>query len=374
MNVDKDLLEKDVNDQNDQKQEKDVNDQNDQKQKEDGPVANALYMLTGLIVLVWVLVGVFKLGSMAIDFVMGLLPASAPATMFTDDVRLKNSKITDLEADTLIISGVEDWEVLDYYDKLVKLSLKGSCAVFDAENKKVLIEPGKFKDFGCIEDGVVTATTDSLLQFVDLKGKVLLSTRFLYEDNKDAGFDGGDYCIIKSRNGYTGVIDKRGKWSVMPMYNEISELGFDTDGKRFLVYTNNNKSGVITHDGKILLNPKYDKIMYCNGVIEACVSDSVSSLFNIDGQLLSDCYLNYVQPLAYAKDGGRIAPLRTFENLCSQIGLVAQDGTIVLRPIFERIEAIDDDLYLCITQARKDTVFFDAKGDYFKRHSICIDL
>lgn len=60
-----------------------------------------------------------------------------------------------------------------------------------------------------------------------------------------------------------------------------------------------------------------------------------------------------------------IARLRAYTAGDNYDGLMTRDGHIVTKPLYENIEAIGDDLYLC-TVSNEDKVVLNGKGEIVK--------
>lgn len=159
------------------------------------------------------------------------------------------------------------------------------------------------------------------------------------------------YCPMSDDKGSIGLIDKTGKWVVAPIYDMITPTS-----SNYWVVMKATKYGILSDSLKnILPCNKYYAFVTKDKEIDVIDSDNVNRIYNLNGTIKIDvacCKSNKLtyeeglnsennEPmLAYAK-------CKSYSNGNGKEGLLGIDGKPITKPIYNNIEAIENDLYLC---------------------------
>lgn len=94
--------------------------------------------------------------------------------------------------------------------------------------KRLFASQGKdlqeYDNVSFFSEGLAAVEQDGKVGFVDLKGNVVIPCQFLsrwIHNLKSIVFQNG-YCIMRGRDGNLGVIDKKGRWVIQPIYFDVS--------------------------------------------------------------------------------------------------------------------------------------------------------
>ena len=177
--------------------------------------------------------------------------------------------------------------LLDRQEGLTSFETKKETVVFDTANKIVLRLDSSFKINGFFYKGRIEfETPEKQEKYFDITGKWFSFEEFLISD-----FSEGEKFRIRHRHGKSGLIDRKGIYILKPEYdwNELKEIKTDTFLIRkngffifsppsepreikdvdnvvysgyegLLFFEKNEKTGIITSNGNIIVPAKYDEI------------------------------------------------------------------------------------------------------------------
>lgn len=147
--------------------------------------------------------------------------------------RLVNSvdeKITDALTAKDEVDGMKVDETRQQERDSIALYRKGKKWGFYNLNtgKRLFTSLGKdlqeFDNVSFFSEGLAAVEQDGKVGFVDMKGNVVIPCQFLsrwIHNLKSIVFQNG-YCVMRGRDGNLGVIDKKGRWVIQPIYFDVS--------------------------------------------------------------------------------------------------------------------------------------------------------
>ena len=267
-------------------------------------------------------------------------------------------------------------------DTLICFSKHGKRGYFNMKDGKVVVEP-KYGHAWIFSDGVAAVEEDGKIKFIDGTGKVVLDANINYDSSTDDYvFHGGYLVATNEDDGKSGLIDKSGKLVLEKVYDDIDP----SNNLDFWRICKDDKCAVYDKDMNVIL-PFIDGWVYLTDkCIAVTMSDHTMRMYDYDGSLINDFCINAVCSLEYEKDEilyhtvtihdvddepaeqsyesyhpKATARLRRYTAGDGFGGLMTPDGHIITMPLYEEIEAIGYDTYLC-TVSNGDKVIVDGKG------------
>ena len=197
----------------------------------------------------------------------------------------------------------------------------------------------------------------------------------------------GGYCVVNTDDGeLCGLMDKKGNL-VLPM-----EYRFICPSNDFTMWVliKDEEQAVVDSKMKPIFALKGGSIHIGEGTIDVTLPDHTMRKYDKDGTLINDFCISSVRMLDYEEDEivhwektvkdeddniveeqieyyhpKATARLRAYIAGDGYEGLMTADGRIVTMPLYEDIEAIAYDLYLCSSTYR-DKVIVNGKGEIVK--------
>ena len=267
-------------------------------------------------------------------------------------------------------------------DSLICFSNGKKRGYFSKNTGKVVVEP-KYTHAWIFSEGLASVEKDGVINFIDGSGKVVLDLDFPYFHGMDDYVFHGGYCVVYGDGQDTyGLIDKTGKTVLPCIYNWISpsdyvEMWCLKKGKEMAVLDKQLQPVIPFMEGNIYVS---------NSTIDVTMPDHTMRKYNMRGELINDFYISNVYRLEYEKDEilYRIitqenddenseryveayhpkvtARLRAYTAGGGFMGLMTAEGHVVTMPLYENIEALNNDLYLCTT-TNSDKIVVNGKGE-----------
>ena len=274
-------------------------------------------------------------------------------------------------------------------DSLVCFSDGKKRGYFSKNTGKVIIEP-QYDHAWVFSDGLASVEKDGQINFIDGTGKVVINCKLAYYQHMIGYVFHGGYCVVygDKSEGY-GLIDKTGK-TVMPF--EYSDIQPSTNAEMWVI-TKNGQSAALDKYLRTVIPLTKCSMDIGNKTINMTMPDHTIRKYDLQGELINDFYVKQVRMLEYEKDevlyrdiktkevdecGETVetvkseswhpmatAYLRAYEAGDGRYGLMAPDGRIVTMPLYDEIQAIANDRYLC-TCNRDDKVVVNGKGEIVK--------
>lgn len=271
-------------------------------------------------------------------------------------------------------------------DSLICFSNGKKRGYFSKNTGRVVIEP-KYGHAWIFSDGLASVEENGYIKFIDATGKVVIDKKMAYVPEKDGYVFHGGYCIVTTDDGERfGLMDKTGKM-VLPM--EYSYIYSTSDFENWFVQKG-DEMALLDKELKPILPLKEWTISIAEGTVNVTMPDHTIRKYDMQGTLINDFYMVNVRMLEYEKDeivykdqkesvGAEYteeeqlnyyhpmatARLRAYVAGDYYEGLMTADGRLVTMPIYQDIEAIGYDLYLCST-TNNDKVIVNGRGNIVK--------
>lgn len=267
-------------------------------------------------------------------------------------------------------------------DSLVCFSTGRKRGYFNKNTGRVVIEP-KYDHAWVFSDGLASVEEGGYIKFIDGTGKVVIDKKMAYIPHMEGYVFHSGYCVVDTDDGeQCGLIDKKGN-IVLPF--EYSYIRPTNDFKLWRIQKD-DMEGVLDSCLKPMIPLSVCSIYIGDGTIDKTLPDHTILKFDMEGNLIDDCYITCFRMLEYEKeeivyrknvladdsDGDweeedsyhpkATARLRVYIAGNQYEGLMTADGHRVTKPLYENIQAIAYDLYLCTT-TNYDKVIVNGKGE-----------
>ena len=276
----------------------------------------------------------------------------------------------------------------EYEDSLVCFSNGRKRGYFNKSTGNVVVQP-KYDHAWVFSEGLAAVDDAGIIKFIDTTGKTVIDTNTPhFPDHSGYVFHNG-YCVMPTNDGeHYGLIDTAGKM-VVPM--EYDMVYPDNDYEHWLIVKGQER-GVLDKDLNVTLPLMSCKSIYIgDGTIDVVLFDhSIRKFDSTSGELINDFYITSFRMLEYENDEityrnitnsqdeeealtiyedhyhpKATARLRAYVAGEGMEGLMTADGHIVTMPLYEDIDAIGPDLYLC-TSTNYDKLIVNGKGEIVK--------
>lgn len=253
-------------------------------------------------------------------------------------------------------------------DSLICFSNGKKRGYFNMYTGKCVIEP-KYEKAWIFSDGVAAVQENGLVYFIDHSGKKINDKTYIRDNKMDGYLYRNGYCPMTDDKGNVGLIDKAGNWAVEPIYDAISPTF-----ENYWEVIKATKYGILSDSLKNILScNKYYAFVTRDKEIDVIDSDNVNRIYNLDGTIKIDFVCCEVNKLTYNKDVNQkdnepilaYAKCKSYSNGRGKEGLLGVDGKPITRPIYNNIEAIENDLYLCTLECGTG-IIIDGTGKQIK--------
>lgn len=267
-------------------------------------------------------------------------------------------------------------------DSLVCFSNGKLRGYFNAKDGKVIIEP-KYNHAWIFSDGLAAVEEDNKIKFIDGTGKVVINRDLAYRENVNNYVFHGGYLAIKSND--------HNKWGLMDTTGAlVLPIEFDrikvANNMQYWCISKDDQQAVYDKNLNVVL-PFMDGQIFCGiNYINVTMADHTLRKYDYEGNLVNDFYIVLTNPLEYVTDEiyytkGKYkdedydeheclveehkkatARLRSYLAGDGYEGLMTAEGHIITMPLYQEIEAIGPDTYLC-TVSNGDKIIVDGKGE-----------
>lgn len=180
-------------------------------------------------------------------------------------------------------------------------------------------------DFGLFINGLARFKEkgSSTHGFIDRDGRIIADST-TYEDCSEIERDDQKQmisgCRLVRRNGYFGFINSAGREIIPPIYQMIADEG------DYVAVKKNDKWGVLSHQGRAIIDCRYDDVLSTLGKGDAArvirvKNENKIALFSYSGEQLT--------PFKYDRIGDFVDG-RTFVFIDSYIGVIDQSGKEII--------------------------------------------
>lgn len=279
-----------------------------------------------------------------------------------------------------ILKGIEWIAKPTGNDTLVCYSDGKLRGYFGKNSGKVVIKP-QYKHAWIFSEGLAAVEENGVIKFIDATGKVVIENATQYNPASDGYAFHGGYLVVSDNDNHTcGLMDKSGKYVLAKEYDNI----YSSNNLKYWLVTKGEESAVYDKDMNIVL-PFTEGNVYLGQYIDVTMPDHTMRKYDYEGNLINDFYISsthylrydtgetYYSKDSYTDDDGEEHEYLTEESKTEKArlwaysaggreGLMTQEGHIITMPLYEEIEAIGPDTYLC-TVSDGDKVVVNGKGE-----------
>lgn len=252
---------------------------------------------------------------------------------------------------------------------------------FSKNTGKAIIEP-KYRHAWIFSDGLACVEDNGFMKFIDGTGDVVIDSKLEYRYGMEGFVFHGGYCIVCTKDGTRyGLMDKTGKMVIPTEYDNINI----SSNQKYWSVKKGSITTVLDKNMNAIIPNIEGQVYLCDKCISVTMPDHTMRKYDYEGKLIDDFYISSVEALEYQTgelyytkssymDEDEVehdyleeehkraeANLYVYSAGDDYKGLMAKDGCIVTKPLYEAIEAIGADLYLC-TVSDGDKVVVDGKG------------
>lgn len=227
-------------------------------------------------------------------------------------------------------------------------SSRDSLAVFCSEKKRgyynvytgEIAIPAQYRRAWVFAEGVAAVQKNGMIGFIDHKGNTVIDFQFPYHGNPLSEFVFSDgHCVVADTLGKCGVIDKKGKWLIMPEYDNISS---------FKEYAIVSKAGIrmqVSYDGKVMNSFVLDDIKRLTYTVKERYENREGEIEYLDKEIDTGLFSYRV--------GGRC-------------GLMDANCNRLTEPLYKSITAVDKNMFRATLIDYYSEVILNAKGVVMK--------
>jgi len=232
-----------------------------------------------------------------------------------------------------------DWTSASPNDSLSVYCTENKRGYFNAYTGEIAI-PAQYRRAWVFSEGVAAVQKNGMIGFIDRTGKTVIDFKYPFHGNplSDFVFEHGK-CIVADTTGKCGIIDKNGKWIIKPDYENISA---------FEEYAIVSKAGVrmqMSYDGRIINSFVLDDIKELTFEEQERFENREGEIIYLDKTIKTGLYSYRV--------GGRC-------------GLMDANCRRLTEPLYEKITAVDKNMFRARLLDSYSEVILNAKGEVMK--------
>lgn len=270
-------------------------------------------------------------------------------------------------------------------DSLVCFSDGKKRGFFNKNTGEVVI-PAQYDHAWVFSEGLASVDENGSIKFIDSTGKTVIERVSSYRPGMEGLFFHKGFCMVDNEGPELNrLIDKRG-WAVLQEFDCITH----TDNYELWKVCKGKEQGVYDKNMKMVIPMTEASIYLCDDEICMTMPDHTMRKYDVKGHLIHDFYIASVRNLEFEKPEIINRPPSTHvasEDIVETIdenyrpkaiarqrayiagdnyeGLMTREGRIITPPLYENIEAIGTDLYLC-TVSNNDKVVVNGRGELVK--------
>ena len=247
--------------------------------------------------------------------------------------------------------------------------------------------PAKYDHAWVFSEGLASVDENGIIKFIDGKGMVVIDNVMGYVPGMDGLAFHNGYCVVDKESPELCIlIDKSGKPVLSQEYSSITP----SNDYQLWIISKEDEQAVFDKDMKMIIPLTKAYIETDDNYISMSMPDHTIRKYDLQGKFIDDCYVTCIRTLEYEKDEivyrnkttddseeyiteysddcyhpKATARLRAYVAGHCYEGLMTTDGHRVTMPIYQDIDAIGFDTYLC-TVSNGDKVIINGKGDIVK--------
>lgn len=255
-----------------------------------------------------------------------------------------------------------DWICVPYDgDTLAVFAQNGKRGYFNKYTGEIAI-PALYTRAWVFSQGLAAVEMDNKkIVFINRAGDIVIDKNITYNTNIHSYVFKDGYCLVSKRNDEKmGLIDLEGNWALSPQYDMI----MNTCG--FWLLRDNGREGLLSANLDTICSVSYPSIFVNDDYIALHTNDKTVTHIDYDGYVIEENVVDDVMLLEYDgeellqgvdEDGDFyeynkkcIAKCRMYQvnwNGEYLYGLMDTNGDRITPAIYDDIEAIENDLYLC---------------------------
>lgn len=257
-------------------------------------------------------------------------------------------------------------------DSLAVYSQDGKRGYFNIYTGAVVV-PAQYSKAWIFSEGLAAVESGKKIVFINKAGEVVIDNNLVFnEDIRDYVFKKG-YCVVSRKNDKKmGMIDRNGNWALLPHYDEIVRE-YD-----FWKVVKDGYQGLLSDNLDTVYSASYPYIDVERNYIELHTKDTCVVQVDYNGYVIAENVINEVSTMEYEtneiiqefdEDGDFMWQNKKGITKCKKYyvywnhrylcGLIDAEGHIVTPAIYNQIEAVGEDLYLCHPQG----IIINGKGE-----------
>jgi hypothetical protein len=273
-------------------------------------------------------------------------------------------------------------------DSLVCFSNGEKRGYFNMNTGKVAVE-AKYNHAWVFSDGLACVDDGGKIKFIDVTGTVVIDKKMPYLADMEGYVFHGGYCVVNTNDGeHCGLMDMKGNIVLPMVYSYI----YPTNDFKYWYLRKGREMAVIDKNMNLVIPLMECTVTTINeGTIDITMPDHTMRKYDMQGKLINDFYFYNVRMLEYEKeeivyrtntrnedDDDEVvevqevyyhpkatARLRAYVAGDGYEGLMTADGHVVTMPLYNDIEAIGPDIYLC-TAENNCKIVVNGKGERVK--------
>lgn len=254
---------------------------------------------------------------------------------------------------------------------------------FSINTGKVVIKP-QYNHAWVFSEGLAAVDDNGIIKFIDSSGKVVIDTKQPYSSEAPGYVFHDGYCVTYDNDSQlVGMIDRQGSWVLQPEYDAINQIG------TLWIAEKDDEKSVLSANLTTIIPPAKAEVYVCDGKIELVMSDHTMRLYDLQGNLVEDFLISYVEHLVYDtpelrytttknyNDDGimsnetensepmhikKTAKCMRYEAESGWYGLITAEGKVITPPSYSIIMAVGYDLYLC-KNIFNEGILLNGKGE-----------
>lgn len=228
-------------------------------------------------------------------------------------------------------------------DPIVLFAKNGKRGFCNIVTNEVIVPPTTYTKAWIFSEGLAAVEKNGYIGFVNANGDIAIKIKFSYRGNPltDFVFHNG-HCVVADSSNRIGVIDKKGRWVIKPLYDHI-ELAKDYA----IVYKDGNFKKQIDFTGNVLQDGIIDYIN--NLYYEVEYSDKQTGEPHVGSAKNNDFYEYRVEGYS---------------------GLIDSEGKIITPPIYTDITGLTHTLFKAQLQDWRSMVIIDQNGNVLSKVSM----
>ena len=232
-----------------------------------------------------------------------------------------------------------DWTTPSRNDSLAVFCSEGKRGYYNMYTGEITV-PAQYRRAWIFSEGLAAVQKNGNIGFINRKGDVVIDFNYPYHGNPLTDFIFRDgHCVAADTTGKCGVIDRAGKWVILPEYDNVDAF------KEYAIVT---KAGIAR------------QMDYAGQVLNSFVLDTVHELtYEVEER-----YMNRDGEIAYAE---RSVSTGLFcYRVGGRCGLMDGNCHRLTEPLYKSIYAVNGTMFRATLLDGWSEVILNAKGEVMK--------